>query len=137
MEKEKRIDIGAADAALLVLGIVFLVGILTFFRPCGPMEDGGWMTCHWAGQAVMGAAGALLALSVIRLFVSGRVRIGLDLAAIVVSVMAALIPGRLIGLCMMADMRCRAVMTPCVTVLSILTIAAAAVDIILRRKKDK
>lgn len=133
----KKISPGVTDIVLAVLGVAFLVGIRTFFRPCGPMEDGGWMTCHWAGQAVTGVAGALLALAVIHLFAGERVKIGLDLALAALSILAVSLPGHLIGLCMMRDMRCRSVMTPGVTVLAILTILAAAADIFIRYKKDK
>lgn len=135
--KKKTLDIGVADIVLAVLCAVLLVGMLTFLRPCGPKEDGSWMTCHWAGQALTGAAGALFVLSAVRLFVSAPVKQGLDIAAAVLSVLAICIPGSLIDLCMMADMHCRAVMRPGVTVLAILIILTAAADLFLHRKKDK
>ena len=125
------------DVLLLALGVLLLAGTLTFLSPCGPKEDGSWMTCHWAGNAVAGVAGALLALAVVRLFVSGGAKLGLDVGTAALAALAALLPGRLIDLCMTAGMRCRAVMTPGVTVLAALTLAAAAADILLRRRWDK
>ncbi len=135
MEKKSK-PVGVCDIVMLALALVLFIGLLTFLRPCGPKDDGGWMTCHWAGQALRGVAGALLLLAVVRLFVRGGVKTGLDMGMAVLAALAICVPGRLIGLCMMDAMRCRAVMTPGVTVLSILMIAAAAADMLLRRKKD-
>ena len=135
MEK-KTSKISVMDIVLLVLSLAFFLGILFVFDPCGPKEDGGWMTCHWAGRAVSGVAGAILVTSVIHIFAgNSRTKIGLDLAIVPMALLAALIPGRLIGLCMMADMRCRAVMAPAVTVFSVLLIAAAVIDLLIGRKR--
>ena len=136
MKNEKKTNIGVTDLILLALSALFLVGIRTFFSACGPMEDGGWMTCHWTGQAVTGVAALLLVLAVIHLFApKGGVKLGVDLAVIPTALLAICIPGHLIGLCMMPEMQCRAVMTPCTTVLSVLIAAAAAADLLLQRKR--
>ena len=135
--KEKKFSIGVTDVALLILGAVFLVGVLTVFRPCAAMDDGSWMTCHWAGRAATGVAGAMLVLAAIHLIGGAKFRTGLDIALIVLSALAVCIPGRLIGLCMMPDMRCRRIMTPCVIVLSILTAAVAVIDMLLQNIKEK
>ena len=125
--------IGAMDIVLLLLSAVLLIGVLTVFAPCGPKEDGSWMTCHWAGRAVAGAAAALTVIAALRLIVR-EARLGLGLAMLPVSLLALLLPGKLIGLCMMAEMRCRSVMSPAVTVLSLLIAATAAIDIYLQKK---
>lgn len=128
--------INGFDVILLALSAVLLLGVLTVFAPCGAKEDGGWMTCHWAGNAVAGAAAVLTALAVMRFFAKeGKARSWLSAAMIPTALLAALIPGRLIALCMMPSMRCRAVMSPTVTVLSVLIIAAAVIDVVFRRKK--
>ena len=132
--KEKRI--GILDCVLLALPALFLAGILTLFQPCSPSEDGGWMNCHWAGQALMALAAALLVLGVLRLFLRPSVRIGMDISAMVLCAAAFCVPGRLIPLCLMPQMRCRAVMAPWVTVLSVLIIVAAAADIVLKKRKQ-
>lgn len=126
--------IGALDIVLLLLSAVLLIGVLTVFAPCSPKEGEGWMTCHWAGRAVAGAAAALTAIAALRLIVRDA-RLGLDLAMLPVSLLALLLPGKLIGLCMMAGMRCRSVTAPAVTVLSLLIAAAAATDAYLQKKK--
>ena len=126
--------IGAMDIVLLLLSAVLLIGVLTVFAPCGPKEDGSWMTCHWAGRAVAGAAAALTVIAALRP-IARNARLGLDLAMLPISLLTLLLPGKLIGLCMMAEMRCRSVMTPAVTVLSLLIAAAAAIDAFLQKKK--
>ena len=134
MGQKKKISV--LDVVLPAVGLAFLLGALFVFGPCGPKEDGSWMTCHWAGQAVTGVAALLLVLELVRLFVGdNRVKLGLDIAAIPAALLAALIPGHLIRLCMMADMRCRSVMSPAVTVFSVLMIVLSAADIFLLAKK--
>ncbi|MBQ9685641.1 MAG: DUF4418 family protein [Oscillospiraceae bacterium] len=134
--EQKKTSVRIFDIVQLVLCACFFLGLLFVFGPCGPKEDGGWMTCHWAGQAVAGVAAVLTVLALLRLAVRNNgVKAGLSLASIPASLLAVLIPGRLIGLCMMADMRCHMVMTPSVTVFSLLILALAAVDSFLLLKK--
>ena len=135
MEK-KKLHIGAGDVLLAVFSILFLIGSLTFLAPCGPKEDGGWMTCHWAGNAVAGAAAVLAVIAVLHLIApDDRMKAGLSLAAIPAALLALLLPGSIIGLCMMDTMRCRAVMRPGAAVMSVLVIAAAVFDLLSRRRK--
>lgn len=135
MEKQKR-KIKISDITFLVVSAIFFIGSLTFFQPCEPMEDGGWMTCHWAGQAVAGIAAVLLVISILHIVVSNaQMKSGLSMAAIPMAVLAAIIPGHLINLCMMDTMRCHAVMTPGTIVMSVLVIAAAVFDIVVNRKR--
>ncbi len=123
---------------LLVFSAVELAGVRTFFAPCGPKEDGSWMSCHWAGQAVTGIAVCLVILSIAHLLTGNRgMKLGLDVGIMVLTVFSALIPGRLIGLCMMPDMRCHQLMTPGVTVCSVLVLAAAVADAALIGRKGK
>lgn len=132
MKSSRRIT--SADIVLLLLTLAFFLGLLFVFGPCGPGED-GWMTCHWAGQAARGVAGLMLALAFLRLLPGGPERkIGLDLALICSSMLAVLIPGRLIGLCMMRQMRCHSLMTPAVTVFSFLILLVSLVDLLAQRK---
>ena len=135
MEKKKN-TVGISDLLLLAVSLVFLIGIRTFFSSCGPKEDGTWMTCHWAGQAVTGIAAVLLVICVIRLFVKDSgIKQGLSLSVIPAALLSAILPGNLIGLCMMDTMRCRSVMRPAVIVFSLLMIAAAIFDLFVQRGK--
>ena len=134
--ENKKINIGVSDIALVVLGVIFFVGIRTFFAPCGPKDDGNWMTCHWAGQAISGIAAVLLVIAVIHLIVKdAKVKQGLALAIIPTALLAAFLPGNLIGLCMMNTMRCHSVMRTATIIVSLLMIAAALCDVFAQRKK--
>ena len=132
---EKKRRCGITDILMVVLNLIFFVGIQTVFAPCEAHPDGSWMTCHWAGQALMGIAAALLAIAVMHLVIPrAQVKLGLALAMIPISVLALVLPDHLIDLCMMETMRCHTVMEPAVTVLSLLNIMTAGADIYVYRK---
>ena len=134
---EKKHRFGITDVLLLVLNLIFFVGIQTVFAPCEARPDGSWMTCHWAGQALMGIAAALLTIAVMHLVIPrAQVKIGLSLAVIPVSVLAFAVPDHLIDLCMMETMHCHTVMEPAVTVLSLLNVLLAAADIYVYQKGE-
>ena len=136
MNHEKR-RFGITDVLLLVLNLIFFVGIQTVFAPCEARPDGSWMTCHWAGQALIGIAAALLAIAGMHLVIPrAQVKIGLSLAVIPVSVLAFAVPDHLIDLCMMETMHCHTVMEPAVTVLSLLNVLLAAADIYVYQKGE-
>ena len=122
---EKKRRCGITDILMVVLNLIFFVGIQTVFAPCEARPDGSWMTCHWAGQALMGIAVALLAIAVMHLVIPrAQVKLGL----------ALVLPDHLIDLCMMETMHCHTVMEPAVTVLSLLNIMTAGADIYVYRK---
>ena len=134
---EKKRRCGITDVLLLVLNLIFFVGIQTVFAPCEARPDGSWMICHWAGQALIGIAAALLAIAVMHLVIPRtQVKIGLSLAVIPVSVLAFAVPDHLIDLCMMETMHCHTVMEPAVTVLSLLNVLLAAADIYVYQKGE-
>ena len=134
MNSQKK-GIGVCPLLQIVLNAIFFVGIQTIFAPCEPHEDGTWMTCHWAGEALLGIAAALLAIAVMHLVIPrAQVKLGLALAMIPISVLALVLPDHLIDLCMMETMRCHTVMDPAVTVLSLLNIMTAGADIYVYRK---
>ena len=134
---EKKRRCGITDVLLLVLNLIFFVGIQTVFAPCEARPDGSWMTCHWAGQALIGIAAALLAIAVMHLVIPRtQVKIGLSLAVIPVSILAFAVPDHLIDLCMMETMHCHTVMEPAVTLLSLLNVLLAAADIYVYQKGE-
>ncbi len=70
MEK-KKFNMGLSDIILLVVSVAFLVGSFMVFAPCKePMENGMWMSCHWAGRAVSGVAAVLVVLALIHAFLA-------------------------------------------------------------------
>ncbi len=133
---DKKLKIGVSDVLLALLGILFLVGILTFFAPCRPKDDGSWMVCHWAGNSVTGVAAVICFLSLVHLFVfNSRIRMGLDIALFALAILADLIPGHLINLCKMETMRCHTVMSPSVFVISILILIVSLADFLIQKRK--
>ena len=122
---------GITDIILIIISIVYIIGMLTFIKPCGPAEDGSFMTCHWAGQAVLGIAALLAVNALIHMITSdAKVKIGLDLSMIPAAALAALLPGHLIPLCMMSNMRCQAVMKPGTLIFGILVAAGVLIDLV-------
>ena len=133
MEKKRRFKI--TDILLLLASGAFLVGMRTFLAPCAQQADGRWMVCHWAGEALTGVAAVLFVISLLHALIPrARIKMGLALAMIPAATLAFLLPGTMIDLCMMETMRCHTVMTPAVTVLSLLNIMVAAADIYVCRK---
>ena len=132
----KNARFGIGDILLLVIGVVFVIGMFTAFGPCGPKDDGTWMSCHWAGQAVKGISVVLLVMAVIHAVLpNAQAKMGVAISEIPVAVLAAVIPGTVIDMCMMQDMTCWAVMRPAVIVMALLTIVAAVIDVLMQRKR--
>lgn len=103
------------------IGVLLAVGVMTVFSACGPKEDGSWMNCHQAQTAVAACGAVLAVLFALAAFIKNKVLVMLlNIAALVVSVIAFLIPGNIMHLCMMKTMRCYTVMQPFVRIMSIL-----------------
>ena len=125
--------------ALLAESVIFSIGTRTFFSPCKePKEDGSWMSCHWAGNAVFVLSLCLLAMSVVFLLVkSAEMKRGVAAGMIPVALAAAVLPGNAIALCMMKTMRCHTMLAPGAMVfggLIALTAGGAMVVLGIRRK---
>ena len=121
---------------ILLVSILFLVGMMTVLSPCGPGEDGTFMNCHQAGQALRILSGAAGIVSAAALFQRAFARIA-DLLLVILGIASIVIPGNIIHLCMMPEMRCRAVMKPGAMVFAILLIALAAADFVIGSKKNR
>ena len=120
----------------ILIGAVFTIGMLTFLKPCGPKEDGTWMNCHYAGQALLAAAAVMLIVGLAGIAVRRRTgKICLAAAQIVLAILVFAVPGQ-IGLCMMPEMRCRAVMRPGASVFAVLMILCAAAELALNLRRS-
>ena len=108
------------DCAIILISTLMLIGINTWFATCGPMEDGSFMTCHWAGQTVKAVSAVAAVLAVAHALLKDH------------KTKAAMVPGVLINLCMMEDMMCRAHTRPWTIILSVLLVAASAADLLFR-----
>ncbi len=136
MSSQKK-EIGVYPLLQIVLNAIFFVGIQTIFAPCEPHEDGTWMTCHWAGEALLGIAAVMLVMSLLHLLpLRTGMKEGLVFAMIPVSFLIIVLPGRLIPLCMMETMRCHVIMQPAVTVIAVLNIVLSAVYLWQHRKEE-
>ena len=121
----------------IFLGLLFAVCMKTILKACGPAEDGSFMHCHTAEQSLFILALVIAAAGVASLFAKGALRKAIALAEFMLAFVGLLLPGTLISLCMMPDMRCRSVMRPGALVFCVLVIAASAIDIIrLFRRKE-
>lgn len=123
---------------LLILSILLVVGEQTFAGPCGPKPNGGFMVCHWAGQAILGVGIVLIILSLLHLM--GKhlcFKQGINLAIILNSLLVMCIPGHLINLCMMNHMQCHTMMKPFALVVGGLLVIVSAVDFFMRRRMGK
>ena len=117
------------DLAVLLASLILCFGTAFVFSACGPKEDGSWMMCHWAERVVvlLGAICALLAFAKLVCARDGG-RLGLAVAIFFNSLSAVFVPGRIIPLCKMANMRCHLVMKPSVFTVAILLCLLCLLD---------
>ncbi len=136
--KERIKNIFVGDIVALVFSLVLLLGTKFVFHACGPKEDGTFMKCHTAETAVLIVAAIAVLAAAVQFFVKERkIKAFLSETGILLACIAAAIPGRLFGLCMMEDMRCQAVMKPAVTVVSVLLIITGVVNTVLNLKTSR
>lgn len=125
---------------LLALGAFLTIGTVWLFPTCGPMESGAWMKCHWSGQVVVGIGIVLAVLAAAYLLIpSPPLRAGLSLAIIPIGLFNIATLNHLIGLCGKAEMQCRAVTQPAVTIISaaVILLGAANTVWLLRSERRK
>lgn len=120
-------------AVILILSLVIVIGEMTFLAPC-IHEDGSFGSCHWAGQALLGAGCVLGVLAALALGVK-RARPGVYLSALPVCALGILTPGTLIDLCHMSTMRCRMVTQPAMIILFSASMLCALIGAILSARE--
>ena len=126
----KKFSMNVPDILIVIFSLALCFGTKFGFHACGPKENG-----DWAELAVTGIGAALSVLSIVRLCLSdAKIKIGTDLAIFPFALLAAILPGFIIPLCGMKDMRCHSVMRPAVIIVSLLIIAAVVADCLLRLK---
>ena len=138
MEMKKNKGAFVAEIILTVLCVLLCVGDKLIFHACGQTDEGKWMACHWAEQAVFAAGISLSVTAIILLLVKNAdIRRGLALAMIPQAAVTAFIPNTLINLCMKTDMRCHTVTKPAVIILSAAVAVCAAVCAFIKRDSGK
>lgn len=126
------------QTAILLIGLAGLTALMTVLAPCGPKDDGTWMHCHDAGQ-ILRLLTALTAVAALIAKIRGgktAARIA-DGVALVSGVLMLVIPGTVIPLCMMPQMRCRAVMRPGAMIIGVLLLIAAILDLAAGRERKR
>ncbi|MBQ9238351.1 MAG: DUF4418 family protein [Treponema sp.] len=132
----KKFRLRTMDCIFLLLSLMLCFGPHFIFPPCGPKSDGTWMNCHWAEQTVIGLGIVLTVLAAVRLlFADARIKAGISIAAVPVSIVTACVPGTLVPLCMMTTMRCHTVMRPAVILIAGTIAVLQAVDAVILIKK--
>ena len=122
----------------LVAAATVAAGVMTIFSACGAKEDGTWMNCHSAQMIVFGLGTAMTAVSAFMLLLKNKaLRFLLGLADIALAVVCMAVPGKIIPMCMMADMRCYTVMKPFVILLCIAVIVLTVFTLIFVIKKNR
>ena len=127
------------DMAVMLCSTVLCFGTKLLFHACPQKEDGSWMSCHWAEQAVFGIGIVMLLLSILMTFCfkDERTKSGIAVSIAVISAFSAMLPNHLIKLCMMANMRCHSVMKPAVLIISIVLLFLSVASLILHRKEGR
>lgn len=128
-ERASKKTARALGFATVVIGAVVVLGVLTFAGPC-VHEDGSTSTCATAGMAVLwGGLGVvlfgLLATAAVSRGHARAVSIVAFASAAVAALLVVLAPGTLFPLCMMATMRCQAVMRPFAHIAGVLATATS------------
>ena len=140
MEKKNKLSIGLR-IIILIICLVITFGVEFIFRSCGAQEDGGYMACHWAQQAVM-AAGIILTVQAAALVCTSDKKIQQIISLTIAggAIVTALIPNIMINLCMMPTMHCNAVMRPwtivCCVVLFIVCVINAVINLLKAKSSD-
>lgn len=126
---------GVLDIVIAVLSCSLCAAPQFVFRTCGMKPDGGWMLCHWTGQAVTAIGAVVFLLSVVRFFAPSQVKWGISLSLALLAILAALLPVQVLPLCGMASMPCHTLFEPAVRLISVLLFSAVVGDMIWQRGK--
>ena len=120
--------------------LIVIIGLLVLFAPfgfahvCFPKADGGFMKCHWMGEAVRMLGGLIAALGVVFLLVKSS-RIGIAFSNIGLGVCLILLQTTVIGTCKTATMPCNVYTKPTILLLAIALIAIDAGYLFVARKR--
>ena len=126
MNKRKIEPIGIV---LIVACGILAIGVKTFFSACEVTEE-HTMSCHWAEQAVFGVSIVLLIQACCAVFMgldAPNIRKGISISMVPTAILAVIIPGHLIDLCMMDTMQCRTTMRPSVMMLGFIIAVIASI----------
>ncbi|MCR4672703.1 MAG: DUF4418 family protein [Lachnospiraceae bacterium] len=122
----------------LIAGLLLSAGVSTVFRACSQKEDGTWMNCHDAQTAVLILGLLIAVVSLISLVSRAKSAVlNFSCTAAGLAIVAMLVPGTIIHMCMMDSMRCYAVMQPFVRIMSVVVIVLSALQCVMAAKAAK
>ncbi len=114
-----------------IVSLLLVIGVLTVFSACGKKDDGTWMHCHDVQNMVAVCGTVMTVLFVICAFVTNKVlRLILNLAAFAAAIVAFLLPGTIMPMCMMNTMRCYTIMQPFARIMSAVAALSALIGMI-------
>lgn len=108
------------DLIFAILNILFFIGITFVFHSCGQKADGSWMTCHYAQNIIKLSSTIGMILSIINIFVNVQTKLGIYVSTLAISIGTIFVPGKLIPLCMMNDMKCNAITKPSIIIFAVI-----------------
>lgn len=108
------------DLIFAILNILFFIGITFVFHACEPKADGSWMTCHYAQNIIKLSSAIGMILSIINIFVNVQTKLGIYVSTLAISIGTIFVPGKLIPLCMMNDMKCNAITKPSIIIFAVI-----------------
>ena len=120
--------------------LIVIIGLLVAFAPfgfahvCFPKADGGFMKCHWMGEAVRMLGGLIAALGIVFLLFKSS-RIGIAFSTIGLGICLILLQTVVIGTCKTATMSCNVYTKPTILLLAIALIAVNAGYLFVNRKR--
>jgi len=135
---KKNCKFGATDLLLLLAGVLFAVGIRFWFPVCAGMENSAAvMSCHWAGEALKAASVLTAALCAVHLFTPDeKMKAGESVALAGLGVFIMLLPERIVALCVMPGMACRAKTMPAALISGALILLLSLADLIFWLTRD-
>ena len=110
-----------------IFSILLSIGVMTVFSACGMKEDGTWMHCHGAQNAVELGGFILFFLFAFAVLLKDRsLKLFLFAAGVIAAAAVFFIPGDIMPLCMMKTMRCHTVFQPFVRLISAVIVISGA-----------
>ncbi len=122
----------ASDFILLALTLLLSLGTAFLFHPCSHTKpDGTWMMCHYAAIIIIALGTVMSVLSLVRVFIAdNKIKAGVSLSFIPLSILTFLVPKILIPLCGNLEMRCHTIMRPAVCINAAVILICAVLDFI-------
>ena len=108
---------------------------LRFFDDLNSTGSGSFMNCQWAWRAVTGISVLMAIQSLVMIVLRNNgIGEGISISLVLEAILALVLPGCVIPLCMMETMRCHAIMKPGVMVFGIIIAVLSAINVVLLHK---